>query len=147
MFAIDTNLLIYAHNEDSEFHRAACEFLERVMNQRDAAGAFEVCLPAQVITEFINVMTRQTIRTSLSLSQAVSVIQDYLDAGIPILFQKETQITTFLNLLKSVKTRKKVFDVALAATLKDHGISEFYTVNVSDFKEFTFLDARNPLEK
>jgi len=43
-----------------------------------------------------------------------------------------------LELLSSVKTRKKIFDVALAATLKDHNIKGLYTVNVDDFKEFDF---------
>jgi hypothetical protein len=43
------------------------------------------------------------------------------------------------------KTRKKIFYVALAATLKDHNITGFYTVNVDDFREFDFLEVINPL--
>lgn len=35
MFAIDTNLLVYAHNIASEFHEEAKSFLEKVMNKRD----------------------------------------------------------------------------------------------------------------
>jgi len=34
-----------------------------------------------------------------------------------------------------VTTRKKIFDVALVATLKDSDISGLYTVNVGDFEE------------
>jgi len=45
-----------------------------------------------------------------------------------------------------VTTRKKVFDVALAATLKDNDISGLYTVNVDDFKGFDFLTIVNPLK-
>ncbi|WP_207787995.1 hypothetical protein [Candidatus Thiosymbion oneisti] len=51
-----------------------------------------------------------------------------------------------VGLLKSVTTRKKIFDAALAATLKGHGISGLYTVNTKDFEEFTFLETKNPLE-
>lgn len=53
---------------------------------------------------------------------------------------------TFLALFSMVTTRKKVFDVALAATLKDDGISGLYTVNIDDFQEFAFLKVVNPLE-
>jgi hypothetical protein len=48
-------------------------------------------------------------------------------------------------LLESTTTRKKVFDVVLAATLKDNSIEGLYTVNVDDFKEFSFLKMVNPL--
>ncbi len=32
VYAIDTNLLVYAHNLDSPFHEKAKNFLEMVMN-------------------------------------------------------------------------------------------------------------------
>jgi len=49
-------------------------------------------------------------------------------------------------LLSSVTTRKKIFDIALVATLKDNGISGIYTANVADFEEFSFLKVINPLK-
>ena len=54
---------------------------------------------------------------------------------------------TFLTLLKTVTTRKKMFDVVLAATLKDHGVTGLYTVNTADFKDFEWLTVRNPLQE
>ncbi len=38
LFAIDTNLLVYAHNSDSEFHQQAVQFIERMFNEYDADG-------------------------------------------------------------------------------------------------------------
>ncbi len=146
MFAIDTNLLVYAHNEDFEFNEKASVFLEKVLNERDEDGNLNVCIPTQVLTEFVNVITRHNIQSPLSLSEATGVIQDYLDTGVTIINHKESQIHTFLALLTSVTTRKNIFDVALVATLKDNGISGIYTVNVSDFKGFDFLQVINPLE-
>jgi predicted nucleic acid-binding protein len=145
MYAIDTNLLVYAHNTDSEFNEKSSLFLERVMNEWDESGNLTVCLPSQVIQEFINVITRQNKEHPLSLTEAIKVIDEYLKAGITIIHQKESQITTFLDLLKSVSTRKKIFDIALTATLKDNDIEGLYTVNVSDFSEFSFLKVENPL--
>ena len=45
MFAIDTNILVYAHNKDSEFNEKATLFLEKVMNDRDEEGNLSVCIP------------------------------------------------------------------------------------------------------
>jgi len=145
VFAIDTNLLVYAHNEASDFNESATAFIEDVMNERDNYGNIVVGIPAQVMMEFVNVITRQNLEKPLSFSEAIQVVQDYLDTGITIINHRETQTQTFVELLRSITTRKKVFDVALAATLKDNGISGLYAANVSDFEEFGFLQVVNPL--
>lgn len=44
MYAIDTNLLVYAHNKDAIYHKQAKAFIEQVMNVRDAQGQFQVCV-------------------------------------------------------------------------------------------------------
>ena len=146
MFAIDTNLLVYAHNTDSEFHKQAATFVTKVINERDHKGQHTICLPTQVLSEFVHVVTWQRVEKPLSIVEAIRVVRDYRDVGIPIIHQRETQIQTFLEILESSTTRKKVFDMVLAATLKDNGISGLYTVNVSDFKTFDFLEVINPLQ-
>ena len=47
--------------------------------------------------------------------------------------------------MESTTARKRIFDVALAATLKDYEISRIYTANVDDFASFDFLEVINPL--
>jgi predicted nucleic acid-binding protein len=145
-FAIDTNLLVYAHNIASEFHEEARAFLEKVMNERDEEGGLSVCVPVQVLLEFIHVMTWQRLQNPLSLSQAIRVVEDYTDTGVTIVHQRETQLHTFLDLLSTTTTRKKIFDVTLAATLKDNGIVGLYTANTADFEDFEFLEVINPLQ-
>lgn len=146
MIAIDTNLLVYAHNTASPFHSKAKTFIEDTMNDRDDEGRLTICIPAQVLMEFLNGITWHRLEAPLPLAAAAQTVQDYLDTGVTILYPQPTQLNTLLDLLKSVTTRKKVFDVALAATLKDHGVSGLYTVNTKDFDEFSFLDVTNPLE-
>jgi predicted nucleic acid-binding protein len=146
MFLIDTNLLIYAHNQDSPFNETASAFMEKVLNEKDEEGKLTVCLSSQVLMEFVNAITRHNLEHPLSLSEAIEVVNDYLETGIRVINQKESQLRTFLELLSSVTTRKKVFDIAIAATLKDNGITGLYTVNVADFEEFEFLTVINPLE-
>jgi len=145
-FAIDTNLLVYAHNRDSPLHESAKTFMETVMNQRDENGNLGVCIPAQVLIEFISVVTSNRLNTPLSLPQATAIVQDYLDTGITILTQKESYLENAIELLSQVTSRKRIFDVAIAAILKDNQISGIYTANVEDFDGFTFLEVINPLK-
>lgn len=42
--------------------------------------------------------------------------------------------------------RRRVFDTRCALTLRHHGITEFATTNVKDFKGFGFARVWNPLE-
>jgi predicted nucleic acid-binding protein len=145
MFALDTNLLVYAHNVDAPFHKAAKAFVEKVLNERDSAGNLTVCIPAQVLVEFLNVITWAKLESPLPLPAALRVVQQYMDTGVTIVPPLPSQLDTLLELLATVKTRKKIFDVALAATLRDNGIVGLYTLNTKDFIEFTFLDVVNPL--
>jgi predicted nucleic acid-binding protein len=145
MYALDTNILVYAHNIKSPYHAAAKVFVEQVMNTRNPDGQLSVCFPAQILMEFLNVITWHRLEAPLPLPDAIQVVQDYLDTAVAILYPKPTQLATLMDLLKSVTTRKKIFDVALVATLKDYGITGLYTVNTKDFEEFTFLDTKNPL--
>lgn len=145
MYAIDTSLLVYAHNRGSTFHVQAKAFVEGVMNKRSSGGRLSVCLPAQVLMEFLNVITWSRLEVPLPLADATEIVQDYLDTGVTILYPKPTQLSTLLTLLQGATSRKKIFDVALAATLKDHQIEGLYTVNTKDFAEFTFLTVENPL--
>ena len=145
MFAIDTNILVYAHNSGAAKHEAAKAFLQNAMNATDENGALSVCIPSQVLVEFMNVITWSRLEAPLSLPEAKALVEDYLNSGAEIIYPKSTQLVTLLDLLDSVTSRKKVFDVALVATLKDNGIEGLYTVNTGDFEEFSFLEVKNPL--
>lgn len=130
MFAVDTNILVYAHNSGASKHDAAKSFLLDAMNTKDENGKLSICIPSQVLVEFMNVITWTRLETPLPLADATTIVKDYLNSEVEIIYPKPTQLVTLLELLGSVKSRKKVFDVALAATL---------------FEEFAFLEVDNPL--
>lgn len=117
------------------------------MSVRTAEGQLTICFPAQVLLEFIHVIIWGRLEASLSLAHALQIVQEYVDTGVMILIPSATYLHTFLTLCQSITTRKNIFDVAIAATLKDHGIRGLYTANPHDFKPFDFLDVINPLEK
>jgi predicted nucleic acid-binding protein len=49
---VDANLLLYAVDSSSAFHRAACTWLESALN-----GAPRVALPWQSLTAFLRIST------------------------------------------------------------------------------------------
>ena len=144
MYAIDTNILVYAHNTGAAHHKRAKGFIEEVMSATDADGKYQVCIPSQVLIEFLNVITWSRLESPLALNEATEIVKDYFHSGVDIIHPSPSQLNSLFELLESVKSRKKVFDVALVATLKDNGIEGLYTVNTSDFTEFAFLDVKNP---
>ncbi len=42
--------------------------------------------------------------------------------------------------------RRRTYDHVLAVTLKSHGVTEFYTRNVADFRTAGFADVINPID-
>jgi uncharacterized protein len=106
MYALDTNILVYAHNVKSPYHASAKRFVEQVMNARNADGQLSVYFPAQILMEFLNVITWQRLEAPLPLPDAIQVVQDYRTTGITILYPQQTQLETLVDLLKTVTTRK-----------------------------------------
>lgn len=145
MYALDTNLLVYAHNLRSPFHAQAKTFIETVINERDNSGNLNVCIPAQALIEFLNVITWAKLESPLALPEAIALVRQYINTGVQIIQPQASQLQTVLELLENSTTRKKIFDTALAATLKDNGVQGLYTVNVRDFEGFPFLVVINPL--
>lgn len=146
MYAIDTNIFVYAHNVSSPLLQKAKSFLEYIVANVNGTEKTAIGIPLQVWAEFVNVCTRQNIGNPLSIPEAIKVVRKYTELlRIPVIYPQPTQLQTFISLLETTTTRKKIFDVAIAATLKDNNVEGLYTVNVDDFKDFPFLQVENPL--
>lgn len=144
-FAIDTNILVYAYNQGSPFHQKAGQFLSQKMTQFDEFGQLSICICQQSCIEFVHSITWHRLERPLTLQQAIDVIDYLQDCGLTIIHPKNTQITTFANLIKTHFSRNKIFDTAITATLKDNGINGIYTANTRDFTDYPFLTVINPL--
>ena len=149
MFALDANILVYTHNLKSSLYPKAKEFVERVVAETDAQGDPAIGIPLQAYSEFINVITRFSLEKPLSVLDATKVVRRYVEhLEIPVITPKSTQLQTFLTLLSASAStsRKRIFDIFLAATLKNNEIEGLYTANIDDFKDFTFLKVVNPFD-
>jgi hypothetical protein len=144
MIAVDTNVLVYAHREDGEFHKAAGESVESLRHQ-PAAWA----IPWPCIYEFIGIVTHPGIyKPASTLAEALGFIDAlfaspelHLLAESPGYFEKLRDIATTARL-----KGPRIHDARIAALCLHHGVSELWSAD-RDFSAFPQLKVRNPLVK
>jgi len=142
MIAVDTNVLVYAHREDSEFHRPAKRALDLLRHQ-PAPWA----IPWPCIHEFIAIATHPGIYRPPSPLAAALGFVDSLVASPQL--QLLSEGPGYVEKLRAIATAAKVtgpriHDARVAALCLHHGISELWSAD-RDFSAFPQLKARNPL--
>jgi len=138
---VDTNILVYATNKNSIFHQKAKSFLEKEL------PSYSLCLSLQNLIEFYAIITNpKKIEKPLSQNQAILVIQKFIESDyFQIIAPKDKTIFLLLNFLKRYKVKSlEIYDLHLAATMKDNNISIIYTADTNIFKKLGFR-AINPL--
>ena len=142
MIAVDTNLLLYAHREDSAFHARAKAAVEALRRQ-PAAWA----IPWPCVHEFIAIATHPGIyKPPSTLLQALGFVDALLAcpqlellAESPGYFEKLRTIATAAKLRAA-----RIHDARIAALCLHHGVSELWSAD-RDFSLFPQLKVLNPL--
>jgi uncharacterized protein len=142
MIAIDTNILVYAHREDSPWHAAAYQRIE-VLAQRRAAWA----IPWPCIFEFLAIVTHPRIYDPPTpLLLALEQIDAWLESpSLLLLSEPEGFWPGLRSLVAAGKLMgPQIHDARIAALCLVHGIKELWTAD-RDFSRFPGLTKRNPL--
>ena len=143
MLVFDTNVLVYAVDEDSPFH-APCR--DRVSQARnDASPAF---LTWNVCYEFLRVTTHARAPVSpWTLHEAWGYLEALLASpGFEVLVATRRHAAV---LAQTVAEHPDVrgnlaHDLHTAVLMREHGVSRICTRD-SDFRRFTFLTVVDPL--
>lgn len=142
MIAIDTNLLVYAHREDSSFHDRA---LAAVTELASSASAWAIAWPC--LHEFYAVVThRRVYNPPTTPSQAIVQIEAWLESPSLVLL---TESSTHWPTLKDLLTRARaqgpmVHDARIAALCLQHGVKTLWSAD-RDFARFAPMRVVNPL--
>jgi toxin-antitoxin system PIN domain toxin len=142
MIAVDTNLLVYAHREDSLWHATAYARVEEL-----AEGRTPWAIPWPCLHEFLAIVTHPRIFSPPTpLAAAVDQIDAWMESPSLILL---SEIEGYWHELRSVLqvsliTGPQVHDARVAALCRLHGIRELWTAD-RDFSRFHGLTVRNPL--
>jgi len=139
---LDTNILVYAANEDSPYHARAKEVIQRVNR-----GKLAACLSSQVLSEFYATVTNpKKVSQPLRPAEAAEAVEGYLTSSIPKLHPDENTVALTLELAKRYQiTGLDIFDAQIVATMVQNRIKTLYTANEDDFTGFVEIKTINPL--
>lgn len=142
MIAVDTNILVYAHREDSPWHREAEARLRGL-----AEGPAPWAIPWPCLHEFIAIVTHPRIyRPPTPLALALDQIEAWRSS--PRLALLAEAADHWMELKALAMTGKiagpQIHDTRIAALCLTHGIGELWTVD-RDFSRYPALKTRNPL--
>jgi len=144
VIAVDTNLLIYAHRGESEFHDSAVALVDSLRHQ---TSPFAVPWPC--LHEFIAISTHPKIFQPPSTLAEAFAFLDSLLASPPLVLLAESP--GYLDKLRQICTAARikgprVHDARIAALCLHHGVGELWSAD-RDFSAFPQLTVRNPLIK
>jgi toxin-antitoxin system PIN domain toxin len=142
VIAVDTNLLVYAHRRDSEWHAEA----RRHVNDL-AEGREPWAIPWPCVHEFVSVVTHPRIfRPPSTLKQALAQVDAWLGSPTLVLLSEGgAHWSTLRTALESAKAvGPLVHDARIASLCLEHGVRELWTAD-RDFGRFGVLPFRNPL--
>ncbi len=142
MIAVDTNVLVYAHREDSDFHAIAVRKLEEL-----AQGKAAWSIPWPCLHEFFSIVTHPRIfEPPTPQKTALEQIDAWLESpSLVLLSETSTHWTELRALLRSGKVvGPMVHDARVAAICLQHGVRQLWSSD-RDFGRFPALSVVNPL--
>lgn len=142
MIAIDTNLLVYAHREDSPWHEAAYARVGGL-----AEGLAPWAIPWPCLHEFLAIVTHPRIYAPPTpLATAVDQVEAWLEApSVVLLAEGEGYWPVVRGVLEGSRVGgPQVHDARVVALCRLHGVRELWTAD-RDFGRFSGLTVRNPL--
>ncbi len=142
MIAVDTNILVYAHRRDSQWHEPAAACVREL-----AEGADSWAVPWPCLHEFLAIVTHDRIFSPPSpLSRALDQITAWLESPTLVLLAESPGYWEVLARLvaQSRITGPRVHDGRIAALCIHHGVRELLSAD-RDFTRFGALKTRNPL--
>ncbi|SON62376.1 Ribonuclease VapC48 [Mycobacterium simulans] len=143
MIAVDTNILVYAHRRDAEFHDEAAERIKELAEGRSAWA-----IPWPCLHEFFAISTHPRIYDPPSTrNQAVAQMGAWLASpSLTMLGEPAGYWDQLKHVLASGRvTGSMVHDARVAALCVAHGVRELWSAD-RDFGRFSsVLAVRNPL--
>jgi toxin-antitoxin system PIN domain toxin len=142
MIAVDTNVLVYAHRQESEWHDRA----ERAVRQL-AEGVAAWTIPWPCVHEFLAITTHPRIfRTPTPVEAALDQIDAWFESpSLAMLSEDEGYWATFRTLMGRARVDgPRIHDARVAALCLSHAVHELWTAD-RDFSSFSALRVRNPL--
>jgi len=142
VIALDTNILVYAHRQDSPFYAAAARCLATL-----AGGTATWGIPWHCLHEFLAIVTHHRIYAPPTpLVRALDQIDAWLESPTVAVLAESAQHWPTLRtvLVQGRIAGPQVHDARIAAVCQQHGVRELWSAD-RDFSRFSALKVVNPL--
>ena len=142
MIAVDTNLLVYAHRQDSPWHDKALKVMTEL-----ADGSASWGIPWPCVHEFLAIVTHPKIYLPPTpMPIAIKAIRAWKGSPtLRFLGESPDHLDRFEHLVLEAKAAgPMVHDARIAALCLSHGVRQFWSAD-RDFSRFPSLKLRNPL--
>jgi toxin-antitoxin system PIN domain toxin len=140
----DTNVLVYAVHQQSEFYEACLRKIEQAR-----AAATPSYLTWNICYEFLRVTThRRILPNHWTLAEGLQFLDRLLTSpGFALLLPTEKHLTTLSEVAGEVSVIRgnRVHDMHTAVLMREHGISQICTMD-SDFRRFPFVEVIDPTQ-
>jgi toxin-antitoxin system PIN domain toxin len=141
VIALDTNILVYARREETEFHAVARKLVRSLAEGDEPWG-----LPWPCVYEFLRVVTHSRVfDPPTSSADALEGIVSLLESSsIRMLGEGPNHIMHLVRMIDAGAARGNlVHDAHIAALALENGVTELWTAD-RDFSRFAGLRIRNP---
>ena len=142
MIAVDTNILVYAHREDTPFHDAASKRIADL-----AEGSATWSIPWPCVHEFLAIVTHPRIYAPPTpLPRALDQVDAWLESPTLVLLAESNDHWPALRalLVGGRIAGAQVHDARIVALCRQHGVRELWSAD-RDFNRFAGLTVVNPL--
>jgi predicted nucleic acid-binding protein len=140
---LDTNILVYAADELSEFYVPAKQIRDRGMQ-----GDILVAVSPQILFAFFAVITNpRRVTQPRSPQEAREEMEKYFRAAtIRKIYPGDDIVERMLTLLQQHPqiARQDIFDCTLVATMQTNGVTRIYTYNRQHFIPFPDIEVLTP---
>jgi len=139
---LDTNMLVYADQEEDEHHQAA-----RALRDRGLRGEVALCVSPQVLYEYLAVVTSsRRVTQPRSPAAAMAEVEKYIRSrNIRKIFPGPGIHNRVRDLFRVHPiSGPRIFDLYLIATMLDNGVTKIYTFNDRHFTPFSEIQVLTP---
>lgn len=144
MFLVDTNVLVYAADEDSPAHAPCRDMVEDWRRQRSAWYT-----TWGVLYEYLRITTHpRVLRRPWPVEEAWRFVDAILASpALGILVETERHAGVADQVLREIPhlAGNLLHDAHTAILMREHGIRRIYTRD-ADFHRFSFLEVIDPLQ-
>lgn len=142
MIAVDTNILVYAHREDSPFYRAAYPLIAEL-----AESPARWAIPWPCLHEFLAIATNSRIYVPPTpLDKALDQVDAWLESpSLTLLAETPVHWRELRAVLSGGRVAGgQLHDARVAALCRQHGVRALWSAD-RDFSRFAGLTVVNPL--